>query len=253
MRNPETIVERMGRRARPAERYIVVTVLAVTLIAQTDAFARIRLSQESARPGDPVLVQLRDEQIRGEEPIRAMFGKDTPAAARLTPDGDIEVIVPMIPAGESSLSIYQGQNLLGRGTMEVRESATRLLTISYGPDGIAFLHESPGMGTPTGHVRSRQPRLSFDLINARGAVVYSGTILDPAETRAEVLTQASANGGPMQVGRGALETSGVIFVEVPTLPGPASLRVYRAAANLDLFTTEGRGQRRLIGTFEVRP
>ena len=243
----------IDRRSRPVGRYIVLVALAVTLLAQTDALARIRLSKESARPGDPVLVQLRDEQIHGGGPIRAIFAKDTPAAARLTPDGDIEVIVPMIPAGESSLSIYQGQNLLGRGTMEVRESATRLLTISFDRNGIALLHESPGTGAPTGHARSRQPRLSFDLISAQGAVVYSGTIIDPMEASGEVLTQAPVPGGPAQIGRSVAEASGVIFVEVPTPPGPVSLKVYRAAASVDLFTTEGRAQRQLIGTLEVRP
>lgn len=252
MRNSESIVERVGRRARSAERCIVAIALAASLVVQAESFARVRLSQESARPGDPVLVQLRDQHVRGEEPIRAEFGNGTPAPARMTPEGDIEVIVPVMPAGETTLSVYQGQKLLGRGTIDIRESATRLLTISYGPDGLRLLRTSPATGPPTGYVRSRQPRLSFDLINAQGAVVYSGTVLDPAEVRGEVLTQASA-GGPVQIGRGAIEASGVVFIEVPTPPGPVSLRVYRAAASIDLFTNEGRAQRRLISTLEVRP
>jgi hypothetical protein len=196
---------------------------------------------------------MRDQKIRGDGPLSAVFGDGSRVPARATPDGDVEVVVPALPAGENTVSVFQGQRRLGRGRLNVLDAATRQLAIAYGREGFTLLRSTPAAGPPTGHVRSRQPRLSFDLINAQGAVVYSGTVVDPSQVPGEVLTQATSAGGPAWIGRGGTEQEGLILIRVPTPPGPVTLKVYRAPEKLDLFTTDGRAGRRLVSTLEVRP
>jgi hypothetical protein len=240
---------------RPVVRALVLISLVTAHLASESksALARIRVSQESARPGESIQVDVRGKRVATNEPIRALFDDGVRAPARFTGEGQLEVTVPLLPVGESTVAVYQGRRLLGRGTLEIRDASTRRLMFSYGPEGIALVRTTRSAGSPTGHTRSRGARLSFDLVNANGAVVYSATIPDPGQARPEVLTQPLAAGGPVVIGRGLPETAGIFFLEIPTPPGRVSLRVYRADGSLDLFTAQGRSQRRPLATVEVTP
>src|SRR5262245_26621425 len=76
--------------------------------------ATVDANQSSPRPGDTILIDVRNEQVDSDTPIRAVFDQGQLAPARLVGRNLIEVVVPMLEAGETMLALYQGSNLLGR-------------------------------------------------------------------------------------------------------------------------------------------
>ncbi len=227
---------------------IVMICVAIALgMCIVDAFAaRLRVMQDSARPGDAILVDLGRQRVTKQNPFRAVFGDSVSGPVRQVDNDQLEIVVPLLPVGESTVSVYQGNRLLGRGVLQIHDTQSRRLTLAYSASGIQLVGKTRSAAPLTGHVRSRQPRLSFDLVNAQGAVVYSGTILDPQRVNGEVPTGVY-DGGRATIGRPKSTPSTILFVDVPTPPGPVTIIFYRAEANLDLFTTEGRGKRTPLG------
>jgi len=238
---------------RPPIAVVFVLAFAISSFNAQRSFARIESSQAFARPGDVVQLKIEDEHWAPNIPLRAVFDHDVRGFVRSVGHNIIELWVPVLPVGDTTVSIYQGSNLLGRRRLEIRDALTRRLMLEYRDEGIRLIRSTPVASPPTGHVRSRDGRLSFDLVNEVGAVIYSGTVLDPSQVRAEVMTASPDTPGASVLGRGEYERSGVIFVDIPTPPNNATLRVYRAEVDADLFTVEGRTLRHLIAEISVRP
>ena len=233
----------------------IVFALALAIVSSTAqrSVARIETPQTFARPGDVIQLKIEDEHWEPNRPMHAVFDHDVRASVRSIGHDIVELWVPVLPVGDTTVSIYQGDNLLGRRRLEIRDTTTRRLMFEYRDEEFRLVRSIPVASPPTGHVRSRDGRLSFDLVNELGAVIYSGTILDPTQVRGEVMISSPNPSGASVLGRGEYERSGIIFVDIPTPPNNATVRIYRAGEDVDLFTVRGRTLRHLVAEISVRP
>ena len=225
---------------------------ALMLATPVASMAGIDVAETSVRPGDAIVVQVTDRRVAPDDALRAVFDGQTRAPALFANDSAIEVIIPMLPVGETLLALYQGNTLLGRHTLQILDAAARRLIFSYEGDHITLLQTTRSTSLPTRHVRSDDERLSFDMLNSNGVVVYSGTIINPSRARPEVLVQSNPTGSVL-IGRTAPDRNGLFIVDIPTPPNSVTLRIYRVEPDIDLFTADGRSRRTLLTSVEVTP
>jgi hypothetical protein len=205
----------------------------------------------SAAPGQTVTIPFQAPK-RPQDAVATRVtigGRDAPIAR--SEAGFVTVYVPNVAPDELAVRVYVGIVAINPGRITVVSPPYRRFLFAREGNGLEIVRVAPTAGEPDGNVRSMDARLSFDLVDGSGRLLYSTSVLDPAATLNESFAPA-AGGGPMALGRSRVEHRSVFPVRLPAVSGARELRVYRAPAGLDIFGSEGRQQRILLRRFALR-
>ena len=209
-----------------------------------------RVGVGSAAPGQSITIPFDvSNRDRGATATRVTVG-DREAPIALSEPGRVTVYVPALPPGEVSVRVYADRVLVASDRIEIVVPPRRSFLFARSGEEIELLRVRPTSSEASHNVRSMEARLSFDLVDGSGTLLYSTSVLDPSEGSAESFTR-SEEGTALSPGHTRVEHRSVFPVQLPAMPTATEIRVYRAPAGLDIFTPEGRAQRILLRRFPL--
>lgn len=231
------------QRARGLSTPVAMIAIAVGAAMASGCAPRLTVDPEAARPG--AAVRLRAEQPlfrEGTQPRVRINGKPATVLRRVS-DQEVDVLVPAIGPGSARVAVAGS----GGGRVTVLASPSLELVMSLKDGKVALVRATPRAGEAHSRVLRDQPRLSYDVINQQGGLVFSGVIADPG--RREVFDGPNAAGAVLHGAPPDRET--VFAVKVPHVAGRFTVKFYQVPAGADLATETGRTQRKPIGEIVI--
>jgi hypothetical protein len=169
----------------------------------------------------------------------------------------LEALVPMLdPAPQAEVVVYADGRRIVAGRISILPTISRRLVFAFEGDSLRLLRALPSADAPAAHVRTARPRLSIDLVNEHGVLIYSATVLHPLKTPAEGFYLTEGEGKErttLGIGRAEAPEAVTFSVDIPNPRVPVSVVVYDVPENVDVLTDEGREQRRRIAQLEIKP
>lgn len=207
-----------------------------------------QLSAESVRAGGSVRLTLPAGHGADEARLTATIGgRAVPVRVQ---DSEILIALPLSDPGPAELKILSGERVLFSREITVLEAPARWLELSIGPKGVELVQATRSADALTTDTPTRETRLSFDVLNARGGLVQTGSIPHPANDGGEIF---EPTGAPGMASARRLDPRAVtrFFINIVNPSEGWRLQIYEAPAGLDLGTGEGRAQRVLLKEMEL--
>lgn len=218
---------------------------ALLLLLLTTSCERIKpqLTTSSASGGGSIQVVIAEGNAGSYSNLSATVGGKH-APARLG-DGIIVVAMPMLDPGPAEFRLMSGDRTVLAEQIEVLEPPSRRLEIAIGPDGPEIARSTRSAARLTTYVRELGPRLCFDVFNAAGALVQTGSVAHPLYDGGEVFFPAETGEGAVSH-RLVAASTGRFFITVPNPSAGWTLHLYEVPAGVDITTTKGRANRVLL-------
>ena len=233
-------------KQRPLALFVALSVLSGSGCGREPA---AELSTPTAAPGETLGIRL--GSFRGNINGIRVTMDGTPVHVLRAAGSEIDVIVPPGTAESTTVAVHDGDRTVATLGLRLLRPRSKRLLLSFDRSGATLVRATPSNHPPTGYARTRRTRLSFDVVNRNGVVVYSGSIRHPARQRVEQFS-GSETGGAASF---ATE-SGQKIVFPLYLPFPEdSVRIdlYEAGPGLDLKSDDARRRRKLVKQIEVSP
>ena len=209
--------------------------------------AQLQIDPSTAAPGD--IVRLSSDAPTFAKPPagQVTIGGQPTAVLHTIGDRQADVLVPVTSAG--SVDVEVGGDRQARGKMVVLPARNRELILSVTKDAIRPLLSRPIAGAAAGGRVQAERRLSYDVINAKGGLAFTGVVASPIGPR-EVYDGPDAKGTVLRQGPPPAE--GVVSLKLPNLPRPFVVRFYDVPSGSDLDTEAGRQTRRPLGEVTIK-
>ena len=210
----------------------------------------LTLSPEGASPGMVVRVTTAQPAFSDATAARIEIGGQPVAIAKWVSATEVDVLVPNVAAGESQVKVTGGKVSEAAAFMVLPASTQELvLQLKDGRFELVAVH--PTADEPNMVTRSQEPQLSYDLINAEGGLVFTGSINHPAQARMELFDGPNAREAilrrePPHPGRPVVFT-----LKVPIVPRGATVKFYEAAPELNLLEAAARQNRKPVGEIKL--
>jgi hypothetical protein len=184
-------------------------------------------------------------QDRGDfqayDSLRVTIGGQPTRVSRVLSNTDLDVVVPMQAPGNVDVRLRDGSTTTtASATFAVLDTDCRRFVMRMTGNQVEILRVEPCFDTADREVATLNPRLSFDLVDEAGSVVYTASIPHPLETHSEVF---SRSGSSATIGRRDPPASAVFWVRFPNLPNARALVVYRVPAGLNIKDQINRDSR----------
>jgi hypothetical protein len=206
---------------------------------------------EGASPGMIVRLTTSKPMLSNEAQID--FGGERATISRLISQTEAEVLVPNVSPGQKMLTVASGKkDEKETSGFTVLPARNQQLVLQMKDNRIELMAVNPTSGESTSsaaEAKGAEAQLSFDVVNAAGVVVYTGTIPHPLQRRMEVFDGQSANEATMRRERMVRET--VFAIKVPKLPDGATIKFFEAPGGADLLQADARKSRKPIGEIRV--
>jgi len=201
-----------------------------------------------ASAGQPVTILL-DPPVKDASAVRARWGKQIIPILR-TDKGMIQFIMPRGDTDSVVVEMLDGSRSLGSFAIRRQPEPAQRLLLSLDGETVTLRDRVPSNDAASVDARTRRTRLSFDVVNRHGTVVYSASIPHPAFEPVESFIVEGNDAHARTVTR----TGPVVFpVWIPAHRDTVRLYVYEAAPGLDLMDSDGRARRRELAVLEVLP
>ncbi|HEX7180674.1 MAG TPA: hypothetical protein VF756_02440 [Thermoanaerobaculia bacterium] len=209
------------------------------------ATRRLTVEPAMVSPGMIVRVSSTKPVFRkGEEGEVRIAGRPA-SIVRTVSEREVDVMVPAVEAGAARVTLGRGGQSTGNVTVLPAPSVE--LVVSMEDNKLTLMRATPRAGEVETRVSRDQARLSFDVINEQGGLVFTGAVADP--TRREVFDGPNSQGAVL---RGTPRSKKAVFaVKVPNVPGRFTVKFYAVPAGVDLKSTEGRAAREPLGEIVV--
>lgn len=226
---------------------LIAGIVALSLVALSCERGFVSVNSQ-APPGAVLRVQTRIN-LQNQKDLSAAVG-DKPALVRVIDNRTADILVPWLDPGHAELVLMAGKRRIGRAKVTILDTATRRVRLSIEKDGVELQRMERSADVFTPNVRSNRRRISFDLVNDRDGLIYSGSVLHPLSTGGEVIS-ARGSDEPVIASRIEAPDSTTFSLSIPRPPQGAVLRVYDVPPGLDITTPEGREQRILIRSLSL--
>jgi len=189
------------------------------------------------------------DRFRDGQDLQVRIGGEHAPLVRVVDRRVVEALVPFLPEGAATLAIYDGNRLIAQGELTILPTASRRVVLSIKGDRIALVRVTPAADPPTTNPRRRdRRRISYDLVNAQGGLILTGSVLHPSDG-GEILHDP-AEGRLHRTA--ALDSTTLDFV-IPRIDEPHTLVVYDTAPGIDLAVPEHRARRKRLASFALPP
>jgi len=213
----------------------------------------LSISPEAASPG--MIVELKSDRSFADlgSALRVEMGKTVATVQRKVGATEVEILVPNLPPGKVQVRLREeGKRASGAVPFEVLPAQALQVVLSMEGNQIRPVSVTPRGSQYATPAERDQRRLSYDVINDQGGLVFSGEIVHPVEGRKEIFDEPEPG---QRIIRGATEQhAGVFVIKIPNLPAKSfTIRFFDVPPSLDLSTLEGRKGRRFINEIKIKP
>ena len=210
----------------------------------------VALSPEGASPGMVVRVTTAEPAFSDATAARVEIGGQLAPIVKVVSATEVDVLVPNAVAGESQVKVT-GDKVSGTATFTVLPASAQELVLQLKDNKFELVAVHPTADEPTMVNRSQEPQLSYDLINAEGGLVFTGSIDHPALARMELFDGPNAQEAilrrePPHPGRPV-----VFALKVPIVPAGATVKFYEAAPEVNLLDAAARQNRKPVGEIKL--
>ncbi|MDH3198757.1 MAG: hypothetical protein OEO21_11010 [Candidatus Krumholzibacteria bacterium] len=159
----------------------------------------------------------------------------------------VEVLVPFLPTGPATLVIIEGSRAVAEGELMILPPPSRRVVLSVKGGQVALVRVTPAADPPTGNLRRRHVRrLSYDVLNEKGGLVLTGSVLHPSDG-GELLHDPAVG----RLRRTAALDSTTIAIVIPRIDEPHTLVVYDTPPGIDLAEADHRARRRRLASIAL--
>jgi hypothetical protein len=212
--------------------------------------AALTLTPEGASPGMVVRVTTSQPAFPDAKSARVDIGGEPAPISKWVSPTEVEVLVPNIAAGESSVKVTGGKVNEAAGFTVLPASAQELvLQLKDGALELVAVH--PTADEPNMVTRSAEPQLSYDLVNPDGGLIFTGTIDHPAQARMELFDGPNAQQAILRREAPHPGHPVVFTVRLPVAPRGATVKFYESSAQLNLLDAAARQSRKLVGEIKL--
>jgi len=210
----------------------------------------VTLSPEGASPGMVVRVTTAQPAFSDATAARIEIGGQLAPIVKVVSATEIDVLVPNAAAGESQVKVTGGK-VSGRATFTVLPANAQELVLQLKDGKFELVAVHPTADEPTMVTRSQEPQLSYDLINAQGGLVFTGSINHPALARMELFDGPNAREAVLRREPPHPGQPVVFALKVPIVAAGATLNFYEAAPDVNLLDAAARQNRKAVGEIKL--
>jgi hypothetical protein len=210
----------------------------------------VTLSPKGASPGMVVRVTTAQPAFSDATAARVEIGGQLAPIVKVVSATEVDVLVPNAAAGESQVKVTGGK-VSGAAAFTVLPASAQELVLQLKDGRFELVAVHPTADEPTMVTRSQEPQLSYDLINAEGGLVFTGSINHPAQARMELFDGPNAREAilrrePPHPGRPVVFT-----LKVPLVARGATVKFYEAAPDVNLLDAAARQNRKPVGEIKL--
>lgn len=228
----------------------IAVVFLAALFCSCKRRTELTLSSEGASPGMVVRVTAAQPAFPDATSARVEIGGQPAPLAKWVSATEVDVLVPNVAAGESQVKVTGGK-LSGAAPFTVLPGSAQELVLQLKDGRFELVAVHPTADEPNAVARSEEPQLSYDLVNAQGGLVFTGSIDHPAQARMELFDGPNAREAilrrePPHPGRPVVFT-----LKVPIVPRGATVKFYEAAPQVNLLDAAARQNRKPVGEIKL--
>lgn len=181
-----------------------------------------------------------------------LIGGKTVAVLRAASSTEIDVMVPVLPAGAADVVVREtaSKRALAAGRMKILPPTAQQLILSLEDGRVTFLSAQPTVGEFTTPEESFKRRIAFDVLSDSDGLLFNGSVAHPEGRRLEVFE--GRGGGKARLHGVEARGKTVFALKVPFVPQGARIRFYDVPESSDLNTLKGMTERTLINEIRVR-
>jgi hypothetical protein len=225
-------------------------LLVSTLFAGCKQRTELTLSPEGASPGMVVRVTTAQPTFPDSTAAQVEIGGQRATVVKWVSQTEVDVLVPNVVAGESQVKVTGGK-VSGTAPFTVLPASAQELVLQLKEGRFELVAVYPTADEPNAVTRSEEPQLSYDLINAQGGLVFTGSINHPAQARMELFDGPNAREAILRR-EPAHPTQPVVFtLKVPIVPRGSTVKFYEAAPQVNLLDAAARQNRRPVGEIKL--
>jgi hypothetical protein len=210
----------------------------------------VTLSPEGASPGMVVRVTTGQPAFSDATAARVEIGGQLAPIVKVVSATEVDVLVPNTAAGESQVKVTGGK-VSGAAAFTVLPASAQELVLQLKDNRFELVAVYPTADEPTMVTRSQEPQLSYDLINAQGGLVFTGSINHPALARMELFDGPNAREAILRREPPHPGQPVVFTLKVPIVPRGATVKFYEAAPELNLLDAAARQNRKAVGEIKL--
>jgi len=210
----------------------------------------LTLSSEGASPGMVVRVTAAQPAFPDATSARVEIGGQPAPLAKWVSATEVDVLVPNVAAGESQVKVTGGK-LSGAAPLTVLPASAQELVLQLKDGRFELVAVHPTADEPNMVTRSQEPQLSYDLINAQGGLVFTGSINHPAQARMELFDGTNAREAILRREPPHPEQPVVFALKVPIAARGATVKFYEAPPELNLLDAAARQNRKAVGEIKL--
>jgi hypothetical protein len=160
---------------------VLLMLFAVSCIRKTSQSTSFTVSTDISSPGDIILLQFTDTTEMDTSGMKVTFGKEGALITGLGQQGTVAVMVPDAPAGKVPLQVSRKGKLLGGTEFTIQDNSARSIAFSMQGKDFKVLN-AKGTNNAVEQYQGTEGRmLAFDVLDAKGELVMTGTIAYPGE------------------------------------------------------------------------
>ena len=210
----------------------------------------VTLSPEGASPGMVVRVTTAQPAFSDATAARIEIGGQLAPIVKVVSATEVDVLVPNAAAGESQVKVTGGK-VSGSAAFTVLPASAQELVLQLKDGKFELVAVHPTADEPTMVNRSQEPQLSYDLINAQGGLVFTGSIDHPALARMELFDGPNAREAVLRREPPHPGQPVVFALKVPIVPAGATVKFYEAAPDVNLLDAAARQNRKAVGEIKL--
>ena len=210
----------------------------------------LTLSPEGASPGMVVRVTTAQPAFSDATAARIEIGGQLAPIVKVVSATEVDVLVPNAAAGESQVKVTGGK-VSGAAAFTVLPASAQELVLQLKDGRFELVAVYPTADEPTMVTRSQEPQLSYDLINAEGGLVFTGSIDHPAQARMELFDGPNAREAVLRREPPHPGQPVVFALKVPVVPAGATVKFYEAAPDVNLLDAAARQNRKAVGEIKL--
>ena len=209
----------------------------------------LTLSPEGASPGMVVRVTAAQPAFPDATAARVEIGGQPTTIAKWVSATEVDVLVPNVAAGESQVKVTG--KVSGAAPFTVLPASAQELVLQLKDGRFELVAVHPTADEPNMVTRSQEPQLSYDLVNAQGGLVFTGSIDHPAQARMELFDGPNAREAILRREPPHPGQPVVFTLKVPIVPRGSTVKFYEAAPEVNLLDAAARQNRKPVGEIKL--
>jgi len=184
-------------------------------------------------------------------PVMVLVGGRIASIQKNVSDTELDVMIPVVAFGPAEVRVLavKTKKVLATGSMGVLETTSQQLVLAFENDSISLLRAQASAGEFSIRDEQDMRRLSYDVLNLQGNLIFSGAIVHPL-ARVEVFNPPGIKPAIQNTKPASRQ---VLAIKIPFIAQGTIVRFFDVAPHVDLNTETGRAQRKFLNQITFKP